>query len=695
MKDNGTAAKIIGTVGVALAAHCLFPATECVWKGGASGDIWDEKNWSPEHIPSSVNSSAYVAVFTNTVTLTSTEHWYPAGIVVSNSAKVVCKAARCSPAGACENGEFVVTVEDGASFIFDGTIFYGSSALTLVKNGGGEFNPKWWCGNANTFGAYWHSIDVQGGSFISPAKENFLCVGGSVRIRSGAKARITMSSPFGTNPATGFSYPKIEVDAGGIFDLNGRSAIVSSLSGEGDVINCSGTLTLNLRDSSEVFSGSIFGAGILAVKPDESETPADATWTVGSQNALAGVSLKRETVEGCSYEVLFKPGVGTFYMNSVPQDIPHYYDTDGNPVEIIRSWNFWYVDCGRDGGEVDGKSLGTAFKTLKEALTNPDLSSGDTVWVAPGDYSSGDMTSGGKTARVIVPKEVRLVSLGGAENTAIIGDSSPSGNYGVGDGAVRCVILGAGATLRGFTLRGGRTESGGYGGGVYAEPDSVIIGCVISNCAAARGGGVYRGRYFNCRFSTNRATGGNLIGAHIYEKAELYNCLLKGGLGACDWYANRSDSLALNCTFADNPYGSVRGLGTEAAEHVKVYNSLVLSGISNGSQDEFFRSVISYGGSTGEKFSECTLTGLTASTEPSVYHYLKLDRDTMRPKLASSNLVGAADLSRYRSLFPVEQYFLSVFDVYGVRRIRGDELDIGAAAYDPDSKRNMLKIIIR
>ena len=683
-------------IGLAFAGYSLCAATECVWKGGVSGDVWVADNWQPARIPSSPSASAYVAVFTNSVELTSANEWCPAGIVVSNNAEVICKAGRCTPAGACENGEFVVSVEGGSSFIFDGTIFRGSPQLSLVKKGEGVFNPKGWCGTGNQENAYWGSIDVQGGNFLFPADSKFVCVGDSLYIRSGATVRVGASSPFGENLDKGFSYPQIKLEEGGVFDLNGKSAIVSTLSGSGEVCNCSATLTLNLRISGAAFAGGIFGGGTLAVTPQSSLTPIAATWIVGSANALAGVSLVRNAVEGCSYEVLFTPEIRTFYAKTVPGDRPC-FDTEGIPVEIARSGNFWYVDCNHKGEVSDGKSLDSAFKTLKAAMENQLLGEGDTVWVAPGDYAEGEMTDNNALVRVVVPKGVRLVSLGNAENTAIVGSALPNEeNYGIGEGAVRCAVLKEGATLRGFTLRGGRTA--GYGGGISAATDSVIIGCVISNCVAVRGGGVHKGNYFNCRFSSNRATGGKLIGAHILEYARLYNCLLEGGLGACDWFANRTDSLALNCTFADNSLGSVRGLDADSSGHVKVYNSLVLSHIPRGSWDEFFSSVIVRNVKVDNSAtfdSQCTVTNLTASTVPSIYRFAGIDRKAFYPKSSSSRLVGAADLVAYKSLFPVEQYFLSGYDVYGERRIRGNELDIGAAAYNPNRPILGVKVIIR
>lgn len=684
-----------------------YSATECVWIGGDSGDVFVESNWSPAHVPSSPNITAYIAVFTNSVELTSSSYWYPAGFTVSNSAKVVMKGSRCYPSAACEDNAFPVMVEEGSSFTFDGTIFYGSSSFELVKKGGGEFCPRWWCGNSNSNGAYWKSLDVQGGTFKFSPTANFTCIGEYVRIGSGAIGIIQVDTPFACSAEKGLSQPKIIVEDGGVFDMNGKTATISALSGSGIVTNCSKTLTMNLKDSDEVFSGKVAGGGILAVVKDDSWTAENAKWIVGSQNALWGVALNRENAGDC--EVRFASGIGMFFAGGVPEDAPC-LDTDGVPVEIVHSGKYWYVDAERQGEGGDGKTLASAFRTLKEAMTNDKLAAYDTVFVAPGIYSNETMdiqlSDTTVKCRVEVPENVRLVSLGSATNTFIDGETSSvsiENGYGMGPDAVRCVRLNAGSQLRGFTVRGGRvtaatTSSQGeicYGGGVFAEESSVVIGCVISNCVATRGGGAYRGNYFNCRFASNRATGSAMVGSHLMGRAKLYNCVLTDGLGSCDWYANATDSLALNCTFAPNDKGSIRGTGAASGAHVCVQNCVVLSAPPSGAYDEYHASAISPRGSVGGvTFDDfCIVTNLTAATDPTANWFFRLD-SSLRPRF-SSRLLGAADIAAYRTIFPAAQYWLSVYDADGARRIWGDALDIGAFSFDRNSRNSGTVISVR
>jgi hypothetical protein len=704
--------KIFKTLWTFVLAHCISvasAATHVFWVGGERGDVFEESNWSPAHVPSSQNVTAYIAVFTNSVTIESTkQYWYPAGIVVSNNASVAYSNQRMKPTTACEGGVFTVDVEYGSSFKFGGTIVYGIPSLTLVKKGGGTLSATFWLGNANS-SSDWKSIDVQQGILNFPARTGFTSVGDSVIIRSGAKAYVTEKDIFAKSETYGIYYPRVEIEEGAIFDLGGKDIAVSSLKGSGLITNCSGTATLNLRHVGDVFSGRIVGGGTVSVMPDAALTPANATWIVGDALALSGVDLMRNSAEGCDYSVLFASGIDTFYMKDIPKDYPC-FNPDGEAVEIARAGNFWYVDCNCKSEVRDGKSLGTAFATLKEAMLNELLASNDTVFVASGVYSNELMEvtqeKGTVLSRVVVPSGVRLVSLGSATDTIIEGCTSPTPidqGYGMGPGAARCAMLGTNAYLRGFTLRGGRTSAETttsasslvYGGGIFADPTAVIVDCVISNCVATRGGGAHEGNYFSCRFKDNRATGSPYVGAHLMNKARICNCVLDKGY-SCHWYANKTDSLALNCTFAPNSDGAVRGLSSVSGQHVRVYNSLVLASPPNGSQDEYHTSIISPRGSIeGVSIAEdCTVTNLTASTTPTVYAFAGID-ENFRPKSRRSRLVGKADLNAYKSFFSVEQYWLMDRDVDGKRRIYGESLDIGAFAFDQSRAAPGLRVLVK
>ena len=185
---------------------------------------------------------------------------------------------------------------------------------------------------------------------------------------------------------------------------------------------------------------------------------------------------------------------------------------------------------------------------------------GAQVWVSNGVYATGGRAYPGvfgHTNRVVVDKAVTVRSLNGAAATTIQGARDASG--GVGPAAVRCVYLGDGAVLSGFTLAGGATadseNSDGNGGGVWCANRGVVISnCVVaSNAAAYAGGGVYQGAVFNCTLSGNSAdrygggaSGSRLEGCVVSNNATGY----EGGgvngseLSRCTLVANTSADIA-------------------------------------------------------------------------------------------------------------------------------------------------------
>jgi hypothetical protein len=604
----------------------------------------------------------------------------------------------------------LIDIEAGSSLTIN-AFFFSLDGRSLVKKGGGLLAPKSWFGNLNSSGAYWTSIDVQDGILKLPA-DGRTCITSTLHICSGATVMASDNNPFVAREMDAkldcrFSQPKVEIEGGGTFDMNGKSVSIASLEGAGNVINCMKNLNLLLRDSGCVFSGRIDGGGSLNITPTNTWTIADATWIVGAADTLRGVELTRNEGIGCSYEVKFASGIETFYARVVPADMPS-FNTDGAPVEIARAGDFWYVDCKRKGEAGDGKSFATAFQTLKEAMENPDLSAGDTVWVASGVYSNDTMLAGTISHnRAIVPANVRLVSLEGPEVTVIAGEDSPNpvaGCYGCGPEAVRCVRLGAGSTLRGFTLRGGRSCATGkdeqgdsyIGGGIWAaDASSVIIDCVISNCVACRGGGAKGGTFFNCRFSANRATTSQVVGAHLVGFANLYNCVLRGALSSCDWYVNNTGVKVVNCTFDYNKLGGIRSLKADENERTGIFNSLVFaSPVNNNTPGEYCNCIVSPKGElSGDDNS--IVTNLTAVTTPTVYEFAGIRPDTLKPKKYSSRVVGAADAEEYLSRFSVKQYWLSQYDADFRPRVFKGKVDIGAYAFDRTLPFPSLKITIR
>jgi len=170
----------------------------------------------------------------------------------------------------------------------------------------------------------------------------------------------------------------------------------------------------------------------------------------------------------------------------------------------------------------DGLSWATAKRTLQAAAD--EAVAGETIWVSNGVYATGGGVAPGHalTNRVCVTVAVALRSMGGPDATVIEGSGGD-----LAPDAARGVFLAAGASLDGFTVRGGRTldtseqpnnvnghggalymagagwatncvftnnQSRYLGGGVYMTAGGTLAGClVVSNATWSMGGGVYMG----------------------------------------------------------------------------------------------------------------------------------------------------------------------------------------------------------
>src|SRR3974390_2572754 len=117
------------------------------------------------------------------------------------------------------------------------------------------------------------------------------------------------------------------------------------------------------------------------------------------------------------------------------------------------------------------RSWATAADKIQDAIDAAQ--DGDTVLVNDGVYSVGGRAVGDEffMNRAAIDRAITVKSVNGPGVTVI-------------DGAIadRCVYLGSGALLSGFTVTRG---SGGvtFGGGVWCEPNGVVTKCVISGNA--------------------------------------------------------------------------------------------------------------------------------------------------------------------------------------------------------------------
>jgi hypothetical protein len=150
-------------------------------------------------------------------------------------------------------------------------------------------------------------------------------------------------------------------------------------------------------------------------------------------------------------------------------------------------------------------------------------------------------------------------------------DASP---YGCGLKAILPIkMFGSGNTIKGITIANGRQTdySNQYGGGVVFQENceqNSLIDCVITNCVAARGGGVFgRSHALRCRFTGNRAD----HGSHAVYLLTAINCIFENTDGYAV-YNYGAGGLYLNCLIRNNRSGTFRSTG----DPIYVYNSAVI-----------------------------------------------------------------------------------------------------------------------
>ena len=178
----------------------------------------------------------------------------------------------------------------------------------------------------------------------------------------------------------------------------------------------------------------------------------------------------------------------------------------------------YYVDAvyGNDANSGLASGEGNAMESFAALFGKYTITSGDTVHAAPGVYSNGVMTASSGSHRgdyrVIVPAGVSIVADEGPENTIIKGaparvalNESP---FGCDTGAIRCVRLGDGATVKDFAITDGHAtayDKDTWIGAVYGLTASTyVIGCIITNNVAGRAAGVLQSTAIRCFFDNNR-----------------------------------------------------------------------------------------------------------------------------------------------------------------------------------------------
>jgi hypothetical protein len=241
-----------------------------------------------------------------------------------------------------------------------------------------------------------------------------------------------------------------------------------------------------------------------------------------------------------SYQLVVS-NISGVVTSAVAQLVVHCVDVSGaNPVAPYSTW-------------------ATAATNIQNAITASVA--GDIVLVTNGLYAVGGKSMDGViTNRVSVDKAIIVQSVNGPNATIIQGAWDPTSTNG--PGAVRCAWLTNNAELSGFTLRGGATASSGSGGGVWgASNKAAVCNCmIVTNYAAANGGGAFTVTLNHCTLIGNQATssGGGAANCNLKNCMVVSNSAANNGGGT-------ENCNATNCAFTKNraPYwGSGADQGT-------------------------------------------------------------------------------------------------------------------------------------
>ncbi len=280
----------------------------------------------------------------------------------------------------------------------------------------------------------------------------------------------------------------------------------------------------------------------------------------------------------------------------------------------------WYVNHAGVSGSQDGRSWGTAFRSLQNALAV--VSEGDEVWVAQGSYYPD-----GADPKISFVMKENTALYGGFSGTETAREQRDirkyptilSGNIGKGDKTrnTSTIVMGANnAVLDGFTISDAYAvdearmhlvpadilkNDMAVGGGMRNFMVSPIVrNCTFKNNYSPKGGAVYnvhkpggiQAKFINVDFIENTAqVRGGAVSNDLGAMPVFINCRFlnnrsqdKGGALYNDFAAS---PLLLNCLFENNRAVSAGGIGNDGGSspllvNVTIRNNRADSGLGGG-----------------------------------------------------------------------------------------------------------------
>ena len=139
--------------------------------------------------------------------------------------------------------------------------------------------------------------------------------------------------------------------------------------------------------------------------------------------------------------------------------------------ELLTAGNDWYVNSSKDSSG-DGKSEGSAFKTVNESLN--EAQDGDTIWIASGEYT------GNENIGLTITKNLNFIKNGDGE--AIFDAKNSSNIWTVNSTSIN---------ITGLTFKNGNSTNGSA---IYISHEiskSNINATFINNTAEKQGGAIF------------------------------------------------------------------------------------------------------------------------------------------------------------------------------------------------------------
>ena len=368
--------------------------------------------------------------------------------------------------------------------------------------------------------------------------------------------------------------------------------------------------------------------------------PLNVAMTVAWTNVAAGYSVDfRALIEGRASASAWDFGDGVVLSNS--PYATHAWVAPGDYAVRLTAYNesqpggasavvtvhvvtqpVHYVSAGSTNATPPYLTWATAATNIQDAVDAATMT-GALLLVSNGVYSTGGRAVyGTMTNRVAVDKPLIVHSVNGPQFTAIQGYQVPGTTNG--GGAIRCAYLANGATLAGFTLTHGATQTNGdydlnqSGGGLSCEGfTAVVSNCVLTdNSAYYGGGGVDGGTLNNCTLTGNSARYGGGSADALLNSCTLAGNSAGGTNVTYGFTYGGGGSYACtlnNCTLTGNSAtgnDSSRGSGGGGSYYGTLNNCTLTSNSANGTS----RGGSGYGGGAYDgTLNNCTLTRNSAN----------------------------------------------------------------------------------